>query len=50
MAYTKEIKENQLYVYMNGKLIYKKWLATGQSMVFDKMAYTKFTLKSITKE
>ena len=50
MAYTKEIKENQLYVYMNGKLIYKKWLATGQSMVFDKMAYTKFTLKSITEK
>ena len=50
MAYTKEIKENQLYVYMNGKLIYKRWLATGQSMVFDKMAYTKYTLKSINEE
>ena len=50
MAYTKETKDNQLYVYMNGKLIYKKWLATRQSMVFDKMAYTKYTLKSITED
>lgn len=50
MAFKKEIKENQLYVYMNGKLIYKRWLATGQSMVFDKMAYTKYTLKSIKEE
>ena len=50
MAFTKETKDNQLYVYMNGKLTYKRWLATGQSMVFDKMAYTKYTLKSITED
>ncbi len=50
MAFTKETRDNELYVYMNGKLIYKKWLATGQSMVFDKMAYTKYTLKSITED
>ena len=36
-------------VYLNGKLIYKKWLNTGESKVFDVMAYDKYTLKSITK-
>ncbi len=47
MIYKKETKDNELYVYMNGKLIYKKWLKTGQSKVFDLMAYDKYTLKSI---
>jgi translation elongation factor EF-Tu-like GTPase len=32
---------------MNGKLIYKKWLDTGQSKVFDIMAYDRYTLTSI---
>ena len=32
---TKEIIDNQLFVYYNGQLIYKKWLATGQSFVFE---------------
>jgi translation elongation factor EF-Tu-like GTPase len=32
---------------MNGKLIYKRWLKTGQSKVFDVMAYDKYTLTSI---
>lgn len=50
MVFTKETKNNELYVYMNGRLIYKRWLATGQSMVFDKMAYTKYTLKSIKED
>ena len=31
---------------MNGKLIYKRWLDTGQSKVFDVMAYNKYTLTS----
>jgi hypothetical protein len=48
MAFTKEIKDNELYVYMNGKLIYKKWLNTGQSKVFDVMGYDKYTEYSIT--
>jgi len=43
MAYHKEIKDNELYVYLNGKLIYKRWLKTGQSKVFDVMAYDKYT-------
>ncbi len=47
MVFTKVSRNNELYVYMNGKLIYKKWLKTGQSKVFDLMAYDKYTLKSI---
>jgi hypothetical protein len=47
MLFSKEIKDRQLYVYMNGKLIYKRWLDTGQSKVFDVMAYDKYTLVSI---
>lgn len=49
MIFTEKTKGNELYVYMNGKLIYKKWLETGQSKVFDVMAYDKYTLKSIKK-
>lgn len=33
---TKETKDNQLFVYHNGLLIYKKWLDTGESVVFEK--------------
>jgi hypothetical protein len=47
MIFKKETKDNELYLYMNGKLIYKKWLDTGASKVFDIQAYDKFTLKSI---
>jgi hypothetical protein len=35
---------------MNGALIYKRWLNTGQSLVFDVMAYDKYMLLSITDE
>ena len=49
MRIHKEISEdNELYLYMNGKLIYKKWLNTGQSKVFDVMAYDKYTYASYT--
>jgi len=49
MLINKEIsKDNELYVYMNGKLIYKRWLNTGQSKVFDVMAYDKYTYASFT--
>ncbi len=49
MLITKKITEhNELYLYMNGKLIYKKWLDTGQSKVFDVMAYDKYTYASYT--
>lgn len=47
MAYYKELKGDELYLYMNGKLIYKRWLKTGQSKVFDVMAYDKYTDLSI---
>lgn len=32
---------------MNGNIIYKRWLDTGESKVFDVMAYDKYTLTSI---
>lgn len=49
MIVTKEITEdNELYLYMNGKLIYKRWLNTGQSKVFDVMAYDTYTYASYT--
>jgi len=43
MAILKKIENNELYLYMNGNLIYKRWLDTGQSKVFDVMAYDKYT-------
>ncbi len=46
MAIIKKIEDNQLYLYMNGNLIYKRWLDTGESKVFDIMAYDKYTLTS----
>ncbi len=48
MAIHKETNPNELYVYMNGSLLYKKWLKTTQSLVFDVMPYDKHTLVSIT--
>jgi len=50
MAIHKKItKDNELYVYMNGKIIYKRWLNTGQSKVFDIMAYDEGTFLSIVE-
>lgn len=49
MEFTKKIEGNELYVYADGELIYKRWLDTGQSKVFDVMAYDKHTLVSITE-
>lgn len=43
----KKIEGDELYLYMNGKLIYKRWLKTGVSKVFDLFAYDKYTLTSI---
>ena len=47
MAIFKKIENDELYLYMNGNLIYKRWLKTGESKVFDVMAYDKYTLTSI---
>lgn len=33
---TKKIVDNQLFVFYNGSLIYKKWLKLGYSAVFEK--------------
>lgn len=49
MAIRKEItKDNELYIWMNGKCIYKRWLDKGYSKTFDVMAYDKGTYKSYT--
>ena len=45
----KEIKNDELYLYFNGKLIYKRWLNLGYSKVFDKIAYGKDTFVSIVE-
>ena len=44
--YKKFTENNELYLYVNGKLVYKKWLGTGQSKVFDVVTYDSYTLKS----
>jgi len=46
MAIVKRIQNDELYLYMNGVLIYKRWLGTGNSKIFDVMAYDKYTLMS----
>lgn len=51
MAISKKISDdNELYLYMNGKLIYKRWLNDGYSKVFDKTAYGRDTFVSIVEE
>ena len=49
MIIQKEIKNNsELYLYFNGKLIYKRWLNLGYGKVFDTQAFDKYTEYSIT--
>ena len=49
MVIKKEIKDdNELYLWFNGKLIYKRWLNQGYSKVFDHFAWGKYTDQSIT--
>ena len=43
----KEIINDQLYLYMNGQLIFKRWIKQSRSVVFDVATYDKNTLKSI---
>lgn len=51
MIIRKEIKnDNELYLYFNGKLIYKRWLNYGYSKVFDRMAYGRDTFVSIIED
>ena len=50
MIIRKEIKDdNELYLYFNGKLIYKRWLNLGYGKVFDTTAFGKYTEYSITE-
>lgn len=49
MIIKKEIKnDNELYLYLNGKLIYKRWLNLGYGKVFDTQAFGKYTYHSIS--
>ena len=44
MGVFKEIKDRQLYLYIDGNLVYKRWLDTGQSIVFHDTTYNKYIL------
>jgi len=43
----KELIGNELYLYMNGRLIFKRWIKQSRSVVFDVATYDKNTLVSI---
>lgn len=47
MIYKIHTPENELFVYMNGRLIFKKWMSYNTSKVFDVLAYDYNTLISI---
>ncbi len=40
MAVVTFIKGNEFYLFMNGKLIYKRWIQEQYSLIFDVMAYS----------
>ena len=42
----KEIKGNELYVWMNGKLLYKRWIKLGYGRVFSGI-WGSFTAKDV---
>ncbi len=41
---TKQIVDNQLYVYMNGSLMYKRWIKRDYGMIFCPL-FGNFTAK-----
>jgi hypothetical protein len=41
----KEIIDNQLFVYYNGVLFYKKWLLTQQSVVLEKYGFPTWSFE-----
>ena len=47
MVILKKIEDNELDLFINGKLIYKRCLKTGESQVLDVMLYDKYMLMSI---
>ena len=49
-AFIKILIDDELFLFMNRYLIYKRWLNTGQSFVFDVFTYDKHTYTSITDQ
>jgi hypothetical protein len=47
MIYKIYTSDNEFYLYMNGRLIFKRWMNHGTSKVFDIAAYDYNTLVSI---
>jgi len=45
MVVKKKIK-NELYIYMNGSLLYKRWISKGYGMVFCD-TFKNFTAKDV---
>lgn len=45
----KEFYDNQLYLHMNGQLLYKRWLKTGQSLVFNIQNFDSTKSYSVTE-
>ena len=47
----KEVKGNELYIYMNGKLIYKRWLKENKGIVFcDVWGHWAFRAVDVKKQ
>ena len=46
MLVTKEVVGRELYVYMGGSLLYKRWLDRGYGMVFPHTGHP-FTAKDV---
>lgn len=44
MGILKEIKDRQLYLYIDNNLVYKRWLDTGQYTIFHDTIYNNYTL------
>lgn len=42
----KEVIGNELFVYMNGSLLYKRWLNYGYGMVFCRQPFTAKEVES----
>ena len=41
---------DEVYIYINGKLTMKRWVGQKRSVIFDVATYDKHTLTSITEE
>lgn len=45
----KEIINNELYVYMNGSLLYKRWLDKGHGIVLCRTPFRAIDIETFTK-